>query len=119
MREPVKWRAVSPQGTSSSGSEPRCSRRTAATHRPRPDRAATCGASGRLPGRPPLDRRGAAASGNTGAILISFIDGADGGRPRKEEAAAGPVWELPARVTGPAMRRSRFTHGRRVRTPSV
>ena len=79
VREPVKWRAVSPQGTSSSGSEPRCSRRTAATHRPRPDRAATCGASGRLPGRPPLDRRGAAASGNTGAILISFIDGADGG----------------------------------------
>ena len=50
--------------------------------------------------------------------LINCIDGGAGGRPRKE-AAEGPVGELPARVTGLAVRRLRFTHGRRVRTPSV
>ena len=33
---------------------------------------------------------------------------------RAKEAAQGPVG-----VAGPAVRRSRFTHGRRVRTPSV
>ena len=68
---------------------------------------------------------GAAASGNTDAILnrrytklVVCIGGGAGGRPRGE-AAEGPVGELPARVTGLAVRRLRFTHGRRVRTPSV